>query len=67
MLLDVFGIGSGTLILGDYGIWYFGIRNLVLIFGIDCSNPEFGLRFSQASGVIMALQYYLQFIAQGGY
>ena len=38
MLLNVFGIGSGTLILGDYGIWFFGFRNLVwdleLIVGI---------------------------------
>ena len=45
----------------------FGIRNLVSIFGIDCWNPEFGLSFSQVSGVILALQYHLPFIAQGGY
>ena len=45
----------------------FGIQNLVSRFGIDCKNPEFGLRFPEVSGVIMALQYYLPFIAQGGY
>ena len=50
-------------------IWHlvFGIGNLVLRFGIDCWNPEFGLRFSELSGVFMSLQYYLPFIAQGGY
>ena len=53
----------------SWRLWHlvFGIRNLVLRFGIDCWKPEFGLRFSEVSGVILALQHYLPFMAQGGH
>ena len=39
--------------LNSWRSWHlvFGIRNLFLRFGIDCWKLEFGLRFSEVSGV----------------